>query len=320
MVDIHIEYFEGILEENETIEITQLCRKENTEIEFHKKSPFLMNAALEQLVGDVVLHLPPAEIVPFALTSLIPAICTIVNKIHEFGKNKSFKKVTSNNCENKELNIIIENGNTKILFSDNVLINDMDKYLEMAIEAAVEYQQMDKAGIIISGNNKELHVESLEKYAYRIIQQKQQLQQNDIIDYQKLEETFRRALTKVEHDKEEKRNELLEQKEKESQETEKNNKVRSFFMRLCNWVMYAIVYTIAAYCFYIMFKVETNNNAELFVKIILMVIFVVIAIFMFLSQFESFKDSYKEVREHFNSNIGFAALIIAIIALVKGVG
>ena len=319
MVDIHIEYFEGILEENETIEITQLCRKENTEIEFHQKRPFLMNAALEELVGDVVLHLPPAEIVPFALTNLIPAICTIVNKIQEFGKNKSFRKVTTNNCESKELNIIIENGNAKILFSDNALTNDINKYLQMAIEVAVDYQQMDKAEIIISGNNKELHVESLEKYVYRIIQQKQ-VQKKDTFDYRKLEETFIKALTKVEHDKEEKRNELLERKEKESKDAEKNNKVRSFFMQLCNWVMYAIVYTMAAYCFCIMFKIETVNNAELFTKIIFMIIFGVIAIFMFLSQFESFKDSYKEVREHFNSNIGFAALIIAIIALAKGVG
>lgn len=320
MNKIHIEYFDGLLTNEEIDDITQSCSNEYVGMEFHKKESCIMNAALDELIGQLILYIPPSEVLAIVSTTIIPVVCTSVKKIRELVKERMVKKVTPNSIEEKEPNIIIQAGNMKILLPKDASDCDVDKYLSMAIKSTVEYEQPQNTEIIVSGDDKGMHIETLEKYAYRIMQPNMKQQNRETIDYSRLEDAFMNALMKVENEKEKREREFLEEKEKEEKNTNKNNKVRSFFMRLCNWAMYAIVYIVSAYCFYIMCQVETDSKTEIFVKIMFLFGFGVIAVFMFLSQFESFYDSPKEVREHFNSNIGFAALIVALIALFKGVG
>lgn len=320
MNKIHIEYFDGLLTNEEIDDITQSCSNEYVGMEFHKKESCIMNAALDELIGQLILYIPPSEVLAIASTTIIPVVCTSVKKIREIVKERMVKKVTPNSIEEKEPNIIIQAGNMKILLPKDTSSCDVDKYLSTAIKSTVDCEHPQNTEIIVSGDDKAIHIETLEKYAYRIMQPKIKQQNNEAVDYSKLEDVFTNALLRVVEEKEKREREFLEEKEKEEKNTNKNNKVRSFFMRLCNWAMYAIVYIVSAYCFYIMCQVKTDSGTETFVKVMFLFGFGVIAVFMFLSQFESFYDSQKEGREHFNSNIGFAALIVALIALFKGVG
>lgn len=319
MNKIHIEYFDGLLTDEEIVDVTQSCSNEHVDMEFHKKESCIMNAALDDLVGQLVLHVSP-QFIAIASTTIIPVVCTSVKRIRELVKERMVKKVTPNSIEEKEPNIIIQAGNMKILLPKDASDCDVDKYLSMAIKSTVECEPPQNTEIIVSGDDKGMHIETLEKYAYRIIQPQVKQQNRETLDYSNLEDVFTNALLKVENEKEKREREFLEEKAKEEKNAEKNNRVRSVFMRICNWLMYALVYIVSAFCFYIMWQVETTTGTEIFVKVMFLFGFGLITIFMFLSQFESFHDSPKEVREHFNSNIGFAALIVALIALFKGVG
>ena len=109
------------------------------------------------------------------------------------------------------------------------------------------------------------------------------------------------------------------QKQFEIQDTT-HGKARSIFMRICNVIIYISVYLFAVICCYFMWNVETQNTEELILKIALFLLFAILAIFMFLAEIESFKDTKNEAQKHFNTNLSFVSLIIALIALVGGMG
>ena len=118
------------------------------------------------------------------------------------------------------------------------------------------------------------------------------------IDYDKLAEAIVKA------------GELAEKK------TEKNNQFYNTVMKVFNWVLYFSIYSISGYCAYVTSEIDTDNNMENVVKILLILMFGGIALIMFLLQFELYKCSPKQVRELFNTNVAFVALILAALAIL----
>ncbi|MGN0469046.1 MAG: hypothetical protein ACI4GY_10005 [Acutalibacteraceae bacterium] len=110
---------------------------------------------------------------------------------------------------------------------------------------------------------------------------------------------------------------LVEINKSQKTENRKNNKVRTFIMKLCNGILYSFKYFL---CIYTIYLVWTNSqiNIGLISKIICTVFAVVVAIGSFLSMLESYDDNEKEVHKYYDSNIGYIALVIALIALFKG--
>lgn len=125
------------------------------------------------------------------------------------------------------------------------------------------------------------------------------------IDYEKLAEAIVIAQEKAEYDK--------------NKQDKSKNKFRAFFMRFFNWVIYFCIYMFALYLAYIGIHSEVKGIMENSVKVVLIIILLAVSIISFLLQFECFKDTVKEVREHFNTNLSFVALIVAIISLLIGV-
>lgn len=122
------------------------------------------------------------------------------------------------------------------------------------------------------------------------------------IDYDKLAEAIVKAQTK------------LSQKEK------RTKKFRSAAMSLFNGAIYAIVYTFAIAMIYVVWReCYANQTVPLIGCILFTLVLAFIGIYAFLCQQESHRDSETDTITHFNTNIALIALIVAMIALFKGV-
>lgn len=122
------------------------------------------------------------------------------------------------------------------------------------------------------------------------------------IDYDKLAEAIVKAQTK------------LSQKEK------RTRKFRSAAMSLFNGAIYAIVYTFAIAMIYVVWReCYANQTVPLIGCILFTLVLAFIGIYAFLCQQESHRDSETDTITHFNTNIALIALIVAMIALFKGV-
>ena len=110
---------------------------------------------------------------------------------------------------------------------------------------------------------------------------------------------------------------LVEINKSQKTENRKNNKVRTIIMKICNGMLYSFKYLL---CICIIYLVWTSSqmNIGLTSKIICTVFAIVVAIGSFLSMLESYDDNEKEVHKYYDSNIGYIALVIALIALFKG--
>ena len=96
-------------------------------------------------------------------------------------------------------------------------------------------------------------------------------------------------------------------------------KWRSAAMNFFNGAVYALVYTLAGLFIYTIWSISyRNQEASLTSCIICTIILTFIGVYAFLCQQETFLDKRTEVREHFNSNISLIALIVALVALIKG--
>lgn len=101
----------------------------------------------------------------------------------------------------------------------------------------------------------------------------------------------------------------------------KKDKIRTSAMRFFNGMTFAMIYVIAFLGLYATWsEAYSKNNAPLIECIILSVAFLVIGVYSFLCQQETFDDNESDTVEFFNTNISLVALIVALIALFKGVG
>ena len=120
------------------------------------------------------------------------------------------------------------------------------------------------------------------------------------IDYDKLAEAISKASAESE------------------KKTSEHSRVRLKLKKMLNGVIYSGIYTICFFCVFCIWKSYSYTTAiDLVARIVLSVILIAFGIVMFLSQQESLDESHEESREHFNTNLSFIALIVALIALLK---
>ena len=104
-----------------------------------------------------------------------------------------------------------------------------------------------------------------------------------------------------------------------SKKAKKKGKIRGSLMGTFNGCLYAGVYSAAALSIYAVWHNFKPENYPLISCIILTIILVIVAVYAFLCQQESFDDDAADSREYFNTNVSLIALIIAFVALFKGV-
>ena len=122
------------------------------------------------------------------------------------------------------------------------------------------------------------------------------------IDYEKLAEAIVKA-----------------QKKSECKE-KSHSKYRSGAMNFFNGAIYSIVYFLAgAGVFTIWKEFFAKQDTSLISCVVVTIILLFVGVYAFLCQQESFKEKESESFAHFNANISLIAMIIALVALFRGV-
>ena len=111
---------------------------------------------------------------------------------------------------------------------------------------------------------------------------------------------------------------LAEQKKAENTR-KKRMGVRQFLMAWCNGILYAVLYSYVI-CEIIKMWQKYVSAAEpsLYMCIVYTIAGALLAVLLFLAHQETINDSKEDTITHFNTNIAFVALIVALVALVKG--
>jgi len=100
-----------------------------------------------------------------------------------------------------------------------------------------------------------------------------------------------------------------------------NMKVRGFIFGMCNGILYlAMAYYIIEYTVKMWYDFAVQHTPSIMTCIVTTVISCALTILLYIAQQETCNDTDEEVLSHFNTSIGFVALIVALIALLKGVG
>ncbi len=120
------------------------------------------------------------------------------------------------------------------------------------------------------------------------------------IDYDKLAEAISKASAESE------------------KKTSEHSRVRFKAMKMLNGIVYSGIYSLCIVCLYPIWKSYSfTEPIDLIARILLSIVLIIVGVVMFLSQQESFDESYEESKDHFNTNLSFIALILALIALLK---
>lgn len=114
--------------------------------------------------------------------------------------------------------------------------------------------------------------------------------------------------------------EAIVKAEAKAKEKKPRMNLRAKAMRFFNGTAYSIVCVIAASAIYVIWKEQYPAKLiSLYGCILLSVLFAFVGIYAFLCQQETFDDNGEESISHFNTNVALIALIIALIALMRGV-
>ena len=121
------------------------------------------------------------------------------------------------------------------------------------------------------------------------------------IDYDKLADAIVRANKRIE------------------QASNKRQEFRGEMMRNINGLVYLVIGFASIYGAYLLWKsfhyTDFNSLVECIVKMILLGC---MAIYMFVCQQESLSDDEESAFKHFSTNVSLVALIVALIAFLKG--
>lgn len=110
--------------------------------------------------------------------------------------------------------------------------------------------------------------------------------------------------------------EIVKAQQEAARQKTRPNRFRGSIMSGMNVVLYAVVSLFGGLmCIGIWI---TPLDASIFAKVIYTLMFVLITIYSGGCTFESWKDTDENAQQHFNTNITLIALIVALIALVKG--
>lgn len=111
---------------------------------------------------------------------------------------------------------------------------------------------------------------------------------------------------------------IVNAQEKAEIKSESNDKVRSTIMFVSNIIIYATAYFFALYCTYVIWQIHIEGTfINYFAKGIIIIPLIALAIGMFFSLKEAYKDTLKNAKIHFNTNISLVALFVAILAILK---
>lgn len=171
MVDIHIEYFQGCFDEKDIEEIKQLHTSYDVNVETHERKPTIINAALDELVGDILLFINSNELQTFiSIFNIAESLAVVVKWMWNKLKSNNPIKITSKTNEEKEVNIIIQVDNIKILLDRNTTEEELSKYLRIALrESKVVSQEKTNKPLVIDGDNNTVNVYYLEEFAKKTI-------------------------------------------------------------------------------------------------------------------------------------------------------
>ena len=155
-----IEYYDNHITEKQKDEINSCCN--NIEIEYERRNSRGRNASIDELAYDILVFLTSLEINSFLNFYSLCSMVTNVIKILQKNIDGSNKK------ETKKINVQIDN--IKIIIPEDASEDIIKKFFKVATESANNMRSIensDNSEIIVSNDNENVRVESLEEYIDR---------------------------------------------------------------------------------------------------------------------------------------------------------
>lgn len=167
MSKVYMEYLQGCFDENDIIVINKIFDMCDVDIELYERPPYIVNAALDELVESVLLIINSDELQTLlSITKLATPIAAAVKWIWNKLKSTKVKKVSINEVKDEEANIIIQVDNVKILLDSGMSEEQLAKYLRIALVASNELVHQDaNIPIVIEQNNNAVNAYYLEEFA-----------------------------------------------------------------------------------------------------------------------------------------------------------
>lgn len=170
MKEIHVEYLDFLLEDEEIAEIEQISVENDIDVKFHPKKSKPMNAALDELVNDIIVFVrsdgfqAAKDAIEFS-TCLYSLIEILKSKV----KNKKMKKVTPRKIEDKKINIGVKVDNVDILLPEKGKEKDVVEYLAIALKEAGFASSKTRKMIVVEKEKNNANVLFVEEYAKKKI-------------------------------------------------------------------------------------------------------------------------------------------------------
>lgn len=171
MSNIYIEYLSGCFNENDIEELKQINDTYGFNIEFQERKPAIINAALDELLEQVLLFINSTELqTVISVFNVAEFMAIVIKSIYEKLKPLKINKITSSTSEEKSINIIIQVDNVKILLDQNVSEEDFTKYLRVAMQESVMItKETENKTIVVEGDNDMVVSYHIEEYAKKKI-------------------------------------------------------------------------------------------------------------------------------------------------------
>ena len=160
-----IQYLEGSFSEEDLSIIKE--SNPDIEIDFASKKPCITNAALDVLVGEVIIFFNSTEVTAIIHSlELAGLVFTTIKTIIKCAKKKQVTILSTSAQNVKHMNVIIQVDNVKILEPDNPESISLNDYLSLALVAVTSPSMPKDRDIIISYDN-DIYVETIDQYARR---------------------------------------------------------------------------------------------------------------------------------------------------------
>lgn len=113
---------------------------------------------------------------------------------------------------------------------------------------------------------------------------------------------------------------IIEAQNKVTEKASSSRKFREAGMSFFNGSVYAFLYGLIGYLVYALWNnVHVETSMAFYKEVFLSIILAFIGIYAFLCQQESLRDTGTEIHKHFNNIVPFAALILTLVTLFRGV-
>lgn len=168
MSRIYLEYFNGCFNQEEVNEISAFYHDSGTSIEIYERKPYFINAALDELVADILIFITSQEVQTIiALWAFTSPIAKMIKHIYNKLKTKKLKKLTISADEERDPNIIIEIEKIKILIPRDSTEEELTRYLCAAFDASKKINQNEDELLIIEESDSGISIYTLLEFAER---------------------------------------------------------------------------------------------------------------------------------------------------------